>query len=718
MNFTNFGIPNLFILNDWEIKKFLSVVLIIHTTLICLIFLESIGFEIPIIRPLVGFVYLTFIPGFLILRILGVNSGDSIENVLYAVGLSLSSLMFVGFVMNAFLPFFGIYNPISEYWIIFALNVFIILLTVISYFINKNKFSTPKAVVDSSSRLIVLLLFPCLAVIGTFILDSTNNNLLLLIQLILISVFPLLVALEKIPSKLHLPSIWAISISLLFHNSLPSMYPRLTDNVFEHPYASRVLSVGFWNSQDPGKLNAMLAITVVLPMFSEVCQLSLNSVFKVIVPFLYSLVPLALYIVFKKQTTEKIAFFSSFFFISFYEFFTWAGLTMKTVCAGLFLALFLMVVTNDRIKRSTKKTLLIIFSFSLAVSHYGTSYIFMFCLLATIFLTLLLGMAKYGKNKGSITIDFVILYFAFAIGWYIYTNFSPFFTFTKLFEHIVSSIMEFVLIPRGGYAYYVLTSKFSLSLEMVKILCGLSAFFSVIGVLNEFYTKEFNFNDDFKKLSLTFVGVGAMVFLGHLSGAATPDRIFHLVMFCLAPFCVIGGIIVFKNLIEILKIKNSEALLFSIFLVVFFSFNTGLVSELILKDHPGAPIYISSERIQSGGSIEEKEYFYREYVPICDTMGGKWLSNFRDTNKKIYADRKGAQILSSSMYGVKIEEKIEILKNPQRLMNESEYVYLRKLNTKENIFVTGIFPLKFFNVYNYLENKHRIYDNGFSEVWT
>jgi len=51
-------------------------------------------------------------------------------------------------------------------------------------------------------------------------------------------------------------------------------------------------------------------------------------------------------------------------------------------------------------------------------------------------------------------------------------------------------------------------------------------------------------------------------------------------------------------------------------------------------------------------------------------------------------------------------------------MNESEYVYLRKLNIKENIFVTGTFPLKFFNIYNYLENKHRIYDNGFSEVWT
>jgi glycosyltransferase involved in cell wall biosynthesis len=45
-------------------------------------------------------------------------------------------------------------------------------------------------------------------------------------------------------------------------------------------------------------------------------------------------------------------------------------------------------------------------------------------------------------------------------------------------------------------------------------------------------------------------------------------------------------------------------------------------------------------------------------------MGGKWLSNFRDTNKK-YADWKGAQILSSSMYGVKIEEKIDIEKSSE-----------------------------------------------------
>jgi uncharacterized membrane protein len=62
MNFTNFGIPNLFILSDWELKKLLSVVLTTQLTLVGLIFLESSGFEIPIIRLLVGFVYLTFIP--------------------------------------------------------------------------------------------------------------------------------------------------------------------------------------------------------------------------------------------------------------------------------------------------------------------------------------------------------------------------------------------------------------------------------------------------------------------------------------------------------------------------------------------------------------------------------------------------------------------------------------------------------------------------------
>jgi uncharacterized membrane protein len=57
-------------MNDCAIKKFLKVVLAIQLAIWGVIGLDVIGFQIPILRQLIGFVYLTFIPDILLLRIL------------------------------------------------------------------------------------------------------------------------------------------------------------------------------------------------------------------------------------------------------------------------------------------------------------------------------------------------------------------------------------------------------------------------------------------------------------------------------------------------------------------------------------------------------------------------------------------------------------------------------------------------------------------------
>ena len=55
-------------MNDWEIKKFLRVLLAIQFAVWGAIGLDAIGLQIPIIRQFIGFIYLTFIPCILILR--------------------------------------------------------------------------------------------------------------------------------------------------------------------------------------------------------------------------------------------------------------------------------------------------------------------------------------------------------------------------------------------------------------------------------------------------------------------------------------------------------------------------------------------------------------------------------------------------------------------------------------------------------------------------
>ena len=93
-------------INDWEIKKFLEVTIAIQLAMWSVIGLNVIGSHISIIRPLIGFIYLTFIPGIIILRILKLHKLGNIETLLYTVGLSIATLMFTGLFMNTVYPFF------------------------------------------------------------------------------------------------------------------------------------------------------------------------------------------------------------------------------------------------------------------------------------------------------------------------------------------------------------------------------------------------------------------------------------------------------------------------------------------------------------------------------------------------------------------------------------------------------------------------------------
>ena len=56
-------------MNDWGIKKFLKVILAIQVMVWVLVGLEASGMHIPFLTELVGFIYLTFVPGVVILRI-------------------------------------------------------------------------------------------------------------------------------------------------------------------------------------------------------------------------------------------------------------------------------------------------------------------------------------------------------------------------------------------------------------------------------------------------------------------------------------------------------------------------------------------------------------------------------------------------------------------------------------------------------------------------
>jgi uncharacterized membrane protein len=363
-------------MNDWKFVEFLKVVLTVQIALLAIIILDSFGVKIPILRELTALIYLIFVPGILILRILKLHNLDSIETLLYTVGLSVASLLIIGFLMDMIYPLWGV-KPLSEQSLLITLFIFTIILCFFSYLRDK-ELSSPHLISFKNPfhpQLWVLSLIPFLAIFGTYIMNFYGKNILLIILIIIIGFIPVLVAFNKIPKKFYYFTVFIISISILYHASLISTHVWGHDIQFEYQFANLVINNSYWDFKLNESYNSVLSVVILAPIISKVSGMDLTWIFKVIYPFIFSLMPLGLYGVFKKQTTDKIAFFSCFLIISFSGFsYGWMVWVARQQIAELFFVLLIMLIWSD-MKNIERNLLLIIFGISLVVSHYTLSFL-------------------------------------------------------------------------------------------------------------------------------------------------------------------------------------------------------------------------------------------------------------------------------------------------------------------------------------------------------
>ncbi len=693
-------------------KRLLNFVIVIQLCFLLSILISK-ACEWSYFRELVGFVYLTFVPGLLILLILKVNIKNGTRLLLYSIGLSLTFLMFTGLFINTFLPLVGISKPISEISLLLTLTSTTLMLWVLCYHIVREE-KLEFNISLSKSVVVLLLSVPIVAsVLRTLVpFQVTYMEFIMILMIVIITI---VLSFKSISSKLIPLIIWVIAISLLLPNSLVGEFFRLTDNVFEFYLSNLVIKNGYWIHNLPTKINAMLGVIMVIPIYSTVCSIDLVHVFRIVVPFLSSFIPLGLYEVYKKLFDEKISIFATFFFMFMYEYYTWLGLTMKMVTAGLYLTLLLLVVTDDELDEFRKAIFSVFFTASLAVSHYGTSYIFMFCLVGAC--TLIYIVKKIFKSSRKSVLaspGFVIFYITFAIGWYMYvSSSSPYDTMVNIGKHIIESIVQEYILPEKSYGYQVIAGQLPTYLQILKGLYVVTTALITIGIFNS-VRKIFRTNPEYIVFAILFYISGGTVFLGGLSRAATPDRIYQIISFFLAPFCVIGWKILFG------RIKNLDINLFSLFLAVFLLFNTCFAAEVIWHYNIGPTIYLSKDRIMKSGTLEEKEYLDRVYLSTVDVYGAKWLAEKISGKLRIYAGKNAEQNLllvgltpSHSNYGTK---NIFILTNKTEHIRKSSYIYLTEFNT-ETKFVKvkgGVYPsfIELSEISTLINSSSIIYSNG------
>src|SRR5271157_914455 len=125
---------------------------------------------------------------------------------------------------------------------------------------GKSRKHGPRVAVSLYVQIIFLVMLPFLSILGTQILLSFQSSTILLVLIPLLALVPILVAFDKIPTKLLPLAILCTSLSLLYATSLSSVFLRGTDIQREYYFANLVKTSSFWNPTTPDSFNSVLSV--------------------------------------------------------------------------------------------------------------------------------------------------------------------------------------------------------------------------------------------------------------------------------------------------------------------------------------------------------------------------------------------------------------------------------------------------------------------------
>jgi uncharacterized membrane protein len=164
--------------------------------------------------------------------------------------------------------------------------------------------------------------------------------------------------------------IWAIGLALLLQTTLISPGLIGSDIHTEYYFYNQAVTNGNWDYTDSHPYNSAAGSTVFAPFLTNVFGIPGYWIFKLIFPVLFSLVPVILYFIFRKEFGAKVAFFASVFFVIVP---TWSmeliGIP-RQMLGEIMLALIFFVVIVARWRWRVKAPVLIVLGLLGVALHY------------------------------------------------------------------------------------------------------------------------------------------------------------------------------------------------------------------------------------------------------------------------------------------------------------------------------------------------------------
>jgi uncharacterized membrane protein len=623
----------------------------VKTSLIVLLLLQFafcvvVFFNIPILRQVIGFLYVTFIPGYVVLKLLKIGNLGALQTVLFSSGLSIALLMFLGFVASEFGILVGFFNVLSTLPLMLVLNLFTLVGGLAIYLrksapilfgLNAFKFS------GKTPLMLLLVALPVLSVVGARWENFFNSSLVLLFVILTIAILMALSISYRrfLPTEFYLLVILSIALALLFHHSLISNYVHGPDIQIEYTVFSMTQSNGFWNqvgfSEDPyDRFNGMLSITVLPTIYSNLLNMDGTWVFQILFPLIFSLVPLGLFECWHPNFGKENALIAAFLFMSQLTFYTEMISLARQMIAELFFVLLLLLILNKQRKESASASIcFIMLGFGLTVSHYSLALVFLFLIsFAWIFFRIT------RKKSFHVSSSLILLLAAIMFAWYLFTSDSSVLTSISFFgTRILSNLGEFLNpASRGSQVLQGLGMEAANSqwVMLSRILAYITEFFILFGFV---FTARRVWRSKFA-LSLSnsyfVLSSGALMILmmciivPAFAGTLNMARFYHITLFFLAPFFVVGSVGL-TSLVVKHKTELTVSLLLATLIASYFLFQTGFVYEVV-KEEP-------TSFALSGYRMDRTIWSQYGYLEEVNVVGAQWVHAHVDSNNlQLFAD--------------------------------------------------------------------------------
>ena len=562
-----------------EEKKFAFIILIILLTDVAILL------DVPVLRVVFGFLCFTLLPGALILLILKLNKIGIIEKIVLSIGLSVSFLIFFGFLIDKLYFSLGYATPLSTISLVVTFSAAMIILFIVGCKTNKEAFSfaMPDLNLNNAEKtfLIIPVMFPALSIFGMYVMNTTDNNILLMFLLFLIPAYVIFVCFfnHKFPKRIYPVVIFLISIALLLLYSLRSNHIIGVDVHREYSLFQAIFSNLHWYIFGHSTLDACLAISLLPSIYQSFLNVNGEYLYKILYPLLFSVAPLIVFVISKKYVGELYAFLASIFFMSQDIFLETTG-NPRTSLAVFFFAFAMMVFLSDGIDPLKKRFLFIVFMASVIVSHYSTTYIFFFIMLFSWFSIEIL--AKRFTIKKSVSLTMVLLFFGIIFFWYSQVTEAAFNAGVGFVEQTFLNLHNFFIMESRcgrtegllgeGIVYKGIPHKIELVFTWLTfVLIGVG----VISMIKKYKdmvaipeTKVKHLKPDFLKtkfsieyLVLTLMCAGLLVIMiavPYISAGYDIKRLYTMMTVILSVIFVLGGILLPKYLDQAFAVIRSK----------------------------------------------------------------------------------------------------------------------------------------------------------------